>query len=62
MCPSGACWVAWFGGGVVSECEVCAGQEYNGWPNRETWAVGLHLDNDYGLYQHRRGLVDVMVA
>jgi len=46
----------------MSECEVCAGQEYNGWPNRETWAVGLHLDNDYGLYEYRCGLVDVMVA
>ena len=46
----------------MGECEVCAGQEYNGWPNRETWAVGLHLDNDYGLYEYRCGLVDVMVA
>tara|TARA_R100000789_G_C2889448_1_gene117007 strand:+ start:135 stop:500 length:366 start_codon:yes stop_codon:yes gene_type:complete len=23
---------------------------YNGWKNRETWAVKLHLDNDQGLY------------
>jgi len=26
-------------------------QEYNGWTNRETWAVNLWLDNDRGLYE-----------
>ena len=25
-------------------------QEYNGWTNRETWAVALHINNDEGLY------------
>ena len=25
-------------------------ENYNGWKNRETWAVKLHLDNDQGLY------------
>ena len=24
--------------------------EYNGWKNRETWCVGLYLDNDHGTY------------
>ena len=23
--------------------------EYNGWTNRETWAVALHINNDEGL-------------
>jgi hypothetical protein len=30
---------------------------YNGWVNRETWAVALHLSNDHGLYLETRGLV-----
>jgi hypothetical protein len=24
-------------------------QEYNGWTNRETWAVNLWITNDYGM-------------
>ena len=24
--------------------------EYNGWKNKETWCVGLYLDNDHGTY------------
>lgn len=24
--------------------------EYQGWSNRETWALNLHLSNDHGLY------------
>jgi hypothetical protein len=26
--------------------------DYNGWSNRETWAVNLHLSNDQDLYEH----------
>lgn len=29
--------------------------EYNGWPNRETWAASLHLSNDFGLYEMVNG-------
>ena len=29
-------------------------EEYNGWSNRETWAVNLWLDNDQGLYEIAR--------
>ena len=25
--------------------------EYNGWRNRQTWAVALHLGNDEGMYE-----------
>jgi hypothetical protein len=25
-------------------------EEFNGWVNRETWAMNLHLSNDHGLY------------
>ena len=24
---------------------------YNGWSNRETWAVALHIDNDQGMQE-----------
>lgn len=26
--------------------------EYNGWPNRETWAINLHLSNNEGDYRY----------
>lgn len=25
-------------------------ETFNGWTNRETWAMALHMDNDHGLY------------
>ena len=30
---------------------------YNGWTNRATWLVNLHLSNDHGLYLHTREVV-----
>src|SRR5690242_7741005 len=36
-------------GNVVSDHEAWASRErYNGWTNRETWAVALHINNDQG--------------
>lgn len=37
--------------------EIRRESEYNGWPNRETWATALHIDNDQGLYTESRTLV-----
>jgi hypothetical protein len=33
-------------------------ERYNGWKNYETWAVALHLDNDYGTYTMVRERAD----
>lgn len=30
---------------------------YEGWSNRETWAVALHVDNDQGLYAWKNELL-----
>ena len=31
-------------------------EKYNGWSNRETWALMLHINNDQGLYEEFREL------
>ena len=34
-------------------------EKYNGWTNRETWAVKLHIDNDHGLYSDYVGMLNL---
>lgn len=34
---------------------MTSSEEFNGWPNRETWAASLHLSNDRGLYEMVNG-------
>ena len=37
-------------------------EEFNGWSNRETWAMALWIDNDYSLYttatEYARGEIE----
>lgn len=32
-------------------------EEYNGWPNYETWIVKLWIDNDEGAYHYSKDMV-----
>ena len=32
-------------------------EEYNGWTNRETWGLALHIDNDQGLQEQASELI-----
>jgi hypothetical protein len=48
---------------AAAVARLTADDTYNGHPNRETWAMGLYLGNDYGLYHWtldtvRQGLED----
>ena len=40
----------------MDRCEKCGRPDptYNGWPNYETWAVALWLDNEQGSYDYWR--------
>jgi hypothetical protein len=33
-------------------------EEYNGWANRETWAAALYFDNDEGLSNQAREIIE----
>ena len=35
-----------------------AGDDYNGWSNRETWAASLHMSNEYEWYKKAQALGD----
>jgi len=39
-----------------------ADDSYNGWTNRETWAVSLYIDNDEGWYTEVRDILRPYVA
>ena len=41
---------------------VIEAEEYNGWPNRETWALVLHINNDEGLQDWAHDLTAELVA
>lgn len=32
-------------------------EDYNGWPNRETWAMSLYLNNEYNIYREFQRLL-----
>ena len=37
-------------------------EDYNGWRNRETWALVLHINNDQGLQAWALELTELLVA
>ena len=41
---------------------VIEAEEYNGWPNRETWALVLHINNVRGLQDWAHDLTAELVA
>lgn len=72
--PDGGLWVGNLEQGGSYDCpkgglhepagasQVSAGEEYNGWANRETWAVMLWLDNEQPTYERTREIAREAVS
>lgn len=46
---------------ITKETPVTNSDEYHGWPNRETWAASLHLDNDQSRYIDTREAATALI-
>jgi len=52
---------AYANGHAAGERDATDAQRYNGWANRETWAVALHINNDQGWQESVTELVRTTV-
>ncbi|MEX2171054.1 MAG: hypothetical protein WD851_17175 [Pirellulales bacterium] len=47
---------------MTSSSRAASQVGYNGWPNYETWAMSLWLDNEESRYRHWRSVAEQMRA